>query len=84
MIIEISDNGCGMDEATKEKIFDPFFTTKDPGEGTGLGLYICHSRVEAMGGRIEVESEKRVGSTFKVILMKEKGTGLNRQLEGGN
>jgi len=84
VVIEISDNGSGMDEATKEKIFDPFFTTKDPGEGTGLGLYICHSRVEAMGGRIEVDSEKRVGSTFRVILMNEEGTGLNRQLEGGN
>lgn len=61
VIIEISDNGSGMDEATKEKIFDPFFTTKDAGEGTGLGLYICHSRVEAMGGRIEVDSEKGGG-----------------------
>jgi len=84
LIIEISDNGTGMDEATKEKIFDPFFTTKDPGEGTGLGLYICHSRMEAMGGRIEVDSEKGMGSTFKVILMNEKGAEQNRQLEGGN
>ena len=84
LIIEINDNGSGMDEATKAKIFDPFFTTKDPGEGTGLGLYICHSRVEAMGGRIEVDSEKGVGSTFKVILMNEKGTEQNWQLKGGN
>lgn len=83
LIIEISDNGSGMDEATKQKIFDPFFTTKDLGEGTGLGLYICYSRVEAMGGRIEVESEKGAGSMFKVILMSDREEGLNRQLEGG-
>lgn len=84
LIIEISDNGIGMDDTTIEKIFDPFFTTKDLGEGTGLGLYICHSRVEAMGGRIEVESEKGVGSTFKVLLTDEKENAQNWQLKGGN
>jgi len=67
--IQVSDNGCGMDNTTVRKIFDPFFTTKELGEGTGLGLYICQSRVEAMGGRIDVASETGVGSKFNIILI---------------
>lgn len=72
VIIEITDNGCGMDETTRNRIFDPFFTTKAPGEGTGLGLYICQSRLEAIGGRIEVRSDVGIGSTFRVILMNDR------------
>jgi len=69
-IIEVSDNGCGMDIATREKIFDPFFTTKASGEGTGLGLFVTDSLVEVLGACIEVESNPGKGSTFKVILHK--------------
>ncbi|UCF72378.1 MAG: hypothetical protein JSW35_09355 [Deltaproteobacteria bacterium] len=68
LIIEVSDNGCGMDEETRGKIFDPFFTTKGPEDGTGLGLYVCHNLIEELGGRIEVESEPRQGSSFRIIL----------------
>ncbi|NVL91290.1 MAG: PAS domain-containing protein [Desulfobacterales bacterium] len=71
LIIEVSDNGRGMDEKTREKIFDPFFTTKTHEVGTGLGLYVCHNLVEGLGGRIEVESEQGKGSTFRVILPDE-------------
>jgi PAS domain S-box-containing protein len=67
-IIEVSDNGNGMDEATKRKIFDPFFTTKGSRKGTGLGLYICHNLMEGLGGKIEVESEPGKGSTFRIVL----------------
>jgi len=66
--IEVEDNGCGMDAATREKIFDPFFTTKPPGMGTGLGLSISHTIVNEHGGRIEVESTPGQGSLFRVIL----------------
>ena len=69
-IIEVSDNGCGMDIATRKKIFNPFFTTKAPGEGTGLGLFIADSLVEVLGACIEVESNPGKGSTFRVILHK--------------
>jgi signal transduction histidine kinase len=68
IIIEISDNGCGMDEETRRKIFDPFFTTKSTADGTGLGLYICHNLIQSLGGRIEVESESERGSRFMVVL----------------
>ena len=68
LILEVCDNGIGMDEKTKEKIFDPFFTTKSPAEGTGLGLYICQGLVHGLRGRIEVESEPGKGTKFRVIL----------------
>jgi PAS domain S-box-containing protein len=66
-VIEVSDNGCGMDENTRKKIFDPFFTTK-ASLGTGLGLYVCNSLIVGLGGLIEVESEVGKGSTFRIVL----------------
>ncbi|UCF85320.1 MAG: PAS domain S-box protein [Desulfobacteraceae bacterium] len=68
MVIEVEDNGRGMDEKTKSRLFTPFFTTKSTGEGTGLGLYVSNNLVEGLGGRIEVESEPEKGSTFRIIL----------------
>jgi signal transduction histidine kinase len=68
LIIEVRDNGCGVDKKIKNHIFDPFFTTKSPGEGTGLGLSLCHNCIEKCGGRIEVDSVPGEGSTFKVTL----------------
>ncbi len=67
-IILVDDNGCGMDEKTLKRIFDPFYTRKRSIQGTGLGLYICQSLAEGLGGRIEVESQPDQGSSFKVIL----------------
>ncbi|HYA13477.1 MAG TPA: PAS domain S-box protein [Syntrophales bacterium] len=66
-VIEVSDNGYGMDEKIKEKIFDPFFTTK-ASVGTGMGLYVCNTMVTGLGGHIEVESKPGRGSTFRVVL----------------
>jgi PAS domain S-box-containing protein len=68
LIIEISDNGRGMDEKILEKIFDPFFTTSPSEEGTGLGMYIVHNLIEKIGGRIQVESKLGEGSKFTLIL----------------
>ena len=68
LIIEVSDNGRGMDEKILEKIFDPFFTTNPSEEGTGLGMYIVHNLIEKIGGHIQVESELGGGSKFTVIL----------------
>ena len=68
LIIEVSDNGCGMDEKTQNHIFEPFFTTKSPNEGTGLGLTLCLNSIKELGGQIEVDSIQGKGSTFKVIL----------------
>ncbi len=68
IIIEIEDNGCGMDETTKTNIFDPFFTTKPYGMGTGLGLYISKNIMESLGGRIEIESVSGEGTKARIIL----------------
>jgi len=63
--ISINDNGCGMDKDTLKKIFTPFYSTKEKGEGTGLGLPICHKIITKNGGDIKVESTLHQGS--KVI-----------------
>ena len=68
VVIEVSDNGCGMDEEIQRKVFEPFFSTKAPGRGTGLGLFVTYNLVEGLGGSIEVESKPGKGSTFRVIL----------------
>jgi PAS domain S-box-containing protein len=67
MVIEIADNGPGIDPTIRERIFDPFFTTKDVGQGTGLGLSICHNIVTGHGGRIEVESGPDAGTCFRLF-----------------
>lgn len=66
VVLEVEDNGPGMQPQVLEHLFNPFFTTKPL--GTGLGLSICHSIVESMGGRIEVESAPGRGSLFRLRL----------------
>jgi len=68
-VIEITDNGCGIDKKDLERIFDPFFTTKPPGLGTGLGLYVCHNLIEKAGGSINVDSSVGVGTSFRIMLL---------------
>lgn len=66
--VTVADTGVGIPPDNRERLFEPFFTTKPKGEGTGLGLTICHSIVAQHRGRIEVESEPGKGSTFTVVL----------------
>ena len=67
--VEIEDNGPGIDQKSILHIFDPFFTTKDVGDGTGLGLYVCHSIVhDKHKGNIWVESEPGQGAKFIIEL----------------
>jgi two-component system, NtrC family, sensor kinase len=66
VMIAISDTGPGMSAETMKNIFEPFFTTKGNAEkkGTGLGLSITYGIVQKLGGKIEVNSEINVGTTF--------------------
>ena len=79
VIVEIGDNGSGIDPENLPKIFEPFFTTKECGKGTGLGLSISYSIIERHGGSIEVKSEVGKGSTFRIHLPIEGPQGASEE-----
>lgn len=66
--VSVSDTGSGISDEDLKHIFEAFYTTKPVGQGTGLGLAVSYNIVEQHGGRIEVESELDVGTTFTVYL----------------
>ncbi len=66
--VTVEDNGHGMDEETRSQVFDSFYTTKPEGKGTGLGLTLCRSIIEAHGGTIEVASQLGAGARFRIVM----------------
>ncbi|MCY3414221.1 MAG: response regulator [Candidatus Heimdallarchaeota archaeon] len=75
VVISVKDNGKGISYENQISAFDPFFTTKK--SGTGLGLGIVHQNVDAMGGKIELNSQIEKGAEFLITLPLP----LNQQLQ---
>jgi signal transduction histidine kinase len=66
--IQVTDDGCGMEEDVQNRAFEAFFTTKGRGKGTGLGLAICQRIVEEHEGDIRIQSLPGRGTTVSVRL----------------
>ena len=78
IIIQIADNGPGINQEVKEQLFDPFFTTKPLGKGTGLGLSISHQIVvEKHGGILKCESALGKGTEFCIEIPLQPSRGLS-------
>lgn len=72
VIVDISDNGCGIEQEHVPQIFNPFYTTKQNGKGTGLGLSVSLGIAQAHGGFIDLDTKIGKGSTFSLILPLQK------------
>jgi len=68
LIVEVADNGSGIDSNKLTDIFLPFYTTKKLGQGTGLGLSIAHGIIKQMNGSIVPESKLGEGTKMKIII----------------
>jgi PAS domain S-box-containing protein len=68
VVLTVADNGSGMSDEVQARLFEPFFTTKPQGEGTGLGLAMCHGMIKQAGGSVSVRSEVGSGTDFRIFL----------------
>src|SRR5664279_1547363 len=68
VLLAVSDNGIGMDPATRSRLFEPFFTTKVPGQGSGLGLSTVYGVIKQAEGQVTVFSQPNCGTIFEVYL----------------
>jgi len=75
VMITVSDTGAGIPEEIRANIFNPFFTTKLNRNGGGLGLYIAYNEISKLNGKITVESELGIGTTFTILLPAKRGEG---------
>jgi C4-dicarboxylate-specific signal transduction histidine kinase len=67
-VVRVTDDGPGIPDAVLPHLFEPFVTTKPPGAGTGLGLAVSHTIVQAMGGTLEAKNHPAGGAEFTLRL----------------
>ncbi len=72
VIVEVKDNGVGMNEDTQKRCLEPFFTTKEVGEGTGLGLSVSYGIIQELNFHLEIESQEGEGTVFRLCIPVEK------------
>ena len=68
LAVEVIDDGPGIPAEVLPRLFEPFFTTAAPGQGTGLGLALCHATLERFGGSISVRAGEPSGAVFTLRL----------------
>lgn len=68
VVLTVKDNGPGIPAMNLARVFEPYFTTKEALGGTGLGLAVVHGIVRSLGGAVDVQSTRRIGSAFHVYL----------------
>jgi len=78
IVLQVTDTGAGMDQATRERLFQPFFTTKGVGKGTGLGLSSVNDIVQRHGGAIHVQTEPGRGTRVCVHLPRARPTPVSQ------
>ncbi len=71
VVVDVDDTGPGLSPEARARAFDPFFTTKEPGQGTGLGLAVCHGVMASFGGTIEAGAAPGGGARFTLRLQPE-------------
>ena len=76
VLLQVRDNGHGMNEAVLARAFEESYTTKPATKGRGLGLFLCKALIEDCGGRIELESTPNVGTTALVHLPAQQPGGV--------
>lgn len=81
--LTVADNGPGVPDAIASRIFDPFFTTKAVGQGTGLGLSVCKSMIEAHGGKLVQFKTAGGGASFRIALPLGVASGAPQGEEAG-
>jgi PAS domain S-box-containing protein len=68
VVVEVTDNGVGMDSSVKDRVFEPFFTTKPIGQGTGLGLSMIYGFMQQSKGFIDLQSSPATGTAISLYL----------------
>ena len=68
IVINITDEGCGMPQEVIKRIFEPFYTTYEKGKGSGIGLALCYILIREHNGDIAVVSREDKGTTFTLTI----------------